>query len=134
MIPQVIPQVVIFLNASDCMCSSLDDLAGLAVHSVVEPDCRTNTDCNGIRCELDFGILLYYVELVVLPCENATELVIEDRNLQPLHATNFTSQTGTQSFTINGLPLTARAVIEVFDYSMVVQVRVCVCVCVCVCA
>ena len=117
----VIPQVYVPLNASDCMCDSLRDLADQATHPGIQPECSTNELCDGVRCEFDIFGAVYYLEIIVLPCQNAVSLLVEDSSRQVLHISVF-NQTATRPIPIGFLTLQTEVFIVPHDYSMEVQV------------
>lgn len=78
-----IPQVIVPLNASQCMCESLSLLASESGGTLLEPECYTNDRCNGVICELDIFGNVFYMESIILPCEYAVDVVIRDSNRQP---------------------------------------------------
>ena len=108
------------------MCESVQSLASKAenVHPIVESNCLTTQDCKGVRCQLNFaGLLVYFVELVVLPCENAVEFLIEDIATTPVVEERFDGPTNdTRMFSLLGFQFTAQQIIKVNDYSMDIQV------------
>ena len=108
------------------MCESLQTLASESekVHPVYESNCQITQGCRGVRCQLDIAaFLVYFVELVVLPCDNAVEFLIEDVATSPVVEERFDGPTNeTRVFSILGFPFTAQQIIEVNDYSMDIQV------------
>ena len=65
------------------MCSSLTDLASKSGGTLLEPECHTNERCDGIVCELDIFGNVFYIESIILPCDYAVDVVIEDSSGQP---------------------------------------------------
>ena len=118
----VIPQVYVPLNASDCMCDALGHLAEQATHPGVEPECSTNDLCNGVLCELNIIGAVYYLEIIVLPCQNAVSLLVEDSSRRVLHMSVF-NQTATRPIPIGFLTLQTQVILVPHNYSMEVQVR-----------
>ena len=82
----LIPQATVPLNASQCMCQSLQDLAAQAVQADIdiEPECQTNQECNGVVCELDIFGSVYYLESIILPCDYAVDVVVRDSQRQAI--------------------------------------------------
>ena len=117
----LIPQVLVPLNASECLCDSLADLAEQATHPLVEPECSTNELCNGVRCELDIFGSVYYLEIMIDSCESAVEVLVEDSQGQVLHSSTF-NQTETKTLQIGSLSLPTEVVIVKHNYSMELQV------------
>lgn len=118
----VIPTVYVPLNASDCMCASLADLAQQATHPLIEPRCSTNDLCDGIYCELDIFGSRYYLEIVVLPCQNALSILVEDSSRQVLYTSVF-NRTETRSIQIGIFSLPTEVRITPYNYSMDIQVK-----------
>ena len=79
----VIPCAIVPLNVSECMCSSLEDVAVRSGGTLLEPECHTNQQCNGIICEIDILGDVYYIENIILPWDHAVDVVIEDSLGQP---------------------------------------------------
>lgn len=115
------------------MCSSLTSLATdtNGIHPLVETNCITTRDCTGVRCELSINGLgtSYYIEVVIIPCENAIEFLVEDQNLEALAADRFQGPGNTSMpISIAGFVFNAEVTIIVHPYSMTVQVSQCTCV------
>ena len=117
----VIPTVYVPLNPGDCMCDSLADLAQRATHPLIEPQCSTNQRCDGVRCELDILGTVYFLETVVLPCQNALSLLVEDSSGGVLHSSVF-NRSETRSLQIGIFSLPTEVVILHHEYSMDIQV------------
>lgn len=118
---EVVPALLIPLNASDCMCDSLAVLAETADHHVFSPECATNEACDGIRCSLLVLGTTYYIEVIVLPCNNSAQVVVEDANLNHLESAVFAGNE-TRRLTVQGYPIDVTTVIIPREYSMEVQV------------
>ena len=90
---------------------------------MVEHDCTANTDCDGMICELDVFGTVYYLETLLLSCEEppAVDVVVEDDEHKALFASQF-NRTGTYELVISGFRLPLSVVIEHHDYSMDVEV------------
>ena len=105
------------------MCSSLADVAQVATHPVIEPECSTNDNCDGVYCELDILGLRFYLEVIVLPCQNALDVLVEGSSRQVLHSEIY-NRNETRSFTIGIISMTVEVVIIPREYSMDVQVHI----------
>ena len=105
------------------MCSSLADVAQVATHPVIEPECSTNDNCDGVYCELDILGLRFYLEVIVLPCQNALDVLVEGSSRQVLHSEIY-NQNETRSFTIGIISMMVEVVIIPREYSMDVQVHI----------
>ena len=103
------------------MCASLADIAQRATHPLIEPQCSTNDDCDGVYCELDIFGARFYLEVVVLPCQNALSVLVEDSSRQVLYSSVF-DRTETRLVQISGFSLPIEVRITPHDYSMDVQV------------
>lgn len=113
----VVPFLSVPINASDCMCRSLTDLADNVRQTSYIPSCVTNDDCNGVLCLVTIPSGRYYIEIVILPCDNAVELVVEDSNFAHLFSTVL-NETGSQDLLIGGSTIGSNVVIIPGDYSM----------------
>ena len=118
----VIPQVYVPLNASDCMCSSLQELASLSGPSLIETSCVTNDECDGVRCQLNIVNNIFYVETVVFPCSNATDVLVEDQAFTVLFMTTIFNRSEVRNVVIGGRPLIINATVVPMDYSMLIAV------------
>ena len=119
----IVPQVFVPLNPSDCMCKSLGVLANNTGHTILIPECSTNENCDGVRCRVNIFGAIYYIENVVLPCNNSIELVIEDSNLMPLHTSVF-NESGKGTIVIGSTVIQVDVVVEPREYAMDVGVSV----------
>lgn len=117
-----VPRAFVPLNASECMCSSLEDLASKAGGTFIEPECRTNQECNGVTCEVDTFGRVFYLESIILPCTYAVDVVLRNSERQPLFMTIFNrSEVHVLDF---GLFIAPRLYVEIVrhPYSMEVSV------------
>lgn len=119
------PESFLPLDPADCMCSSLETLASVAesIHPVIESDCVTTRNCTAVRCELNIAtIFTYFIEMVVLPCNNSLEFLIEDTLGQAIVVEPFQGP-GTESriVTVLGFQFNIEMAIQVQNYSMTVQ-------------
>ncbi|XP_064396357.1 uncharacterized protein LOC135343287 isoform X2 [Halichondria panicea] len=118
------PDSLIPLNPADCMCSSLQALAQKleSIHPIVESDCVTTRNCTGVRCALNISAdftAMYFGEVVVLPCLNALEFLVENLQSQALIMDRFQGPINENStIDIGGFPFIAGQKITVQDYSM----------------
>ncbi len=106
------------------MCSSLQALALRAndLHPQIESDCTTTRNCTGVRCAIHVDVV-YYVEVVVLPCNNAISFLVEDQYLDTLEADTFQGPgNATRVIVIAGFPFVVEVDIIVQPYSMITQV------------
>ena len=120
-----IPSVLVPLNTSECQCESLHDLASI-IHSPLEHDCvvlNSSSHCDGVRCELDYVGTVYYLELIVLSCEDppAVEFAIEDSDLNPLYEAVF-NKTGTTNFNVANPPVIFNGTLVQYNHSIDVEV------------
>lgn len=98
-------------------------LASNTGHKFFITSCSTNEACDGVRCRVDIDADVFYIENVILPCENSSELVVEDSNLMSLYTTVF-NETGRKPLVIRGLTIYVDAVINPRAYAMDVSVSV----------
>ena len=117
----LIPQATVPLNASQCMCQSLEDLAVKAGGTDIEPSCETNTDCDGIVCELDLFGSVYYIENIILPCDYAVDVVVRDSDRRPIFMSVY-NRTETHTITIGFISTSLYVEIVRRPYSMEVSV------------
>ena len=106
------------------MCESLRDLAANTMHSFLVPTClaNQNTDnCTGVRCNVFTLGGVYYIEGVVLPCDNAVELIVENSNLDPIFTTVF-NESGHRPLVIDGYMIEVNSTIIAQEYSLQVAV------------
>ena len=106
------------------MCESLRDLAANTMHSFLVPTCSANRDtddCNGVRCSVFTLGGLYYIEGVILPCDNAVELIVEDSNLDPIFTTVF-NESGHRPLVVDGYSIEVNSTIIPREYSMDIAV------------
>lgn len=118
----VIPSVLVSLNASTCMCSSLQHLASISGHNDIETECNTNEACDGVRCQLNIIGNIFYLETIVLPCEDALEIVVEDSRLTEIESFRF-NQSERRNIVVSGFPLTVDMTLIRREYSMFLRVR-----------
>ncbi len=119
--PSVVPRLLVPLTPPSCMCESLRDLALNARHSVFVPSCATNEACNGVRCRVSTFGTTFYIEGVILPCDTAVDLVVENSNLEPIFDTVF-NESGQRILDVSGFLITVNATIIPHEYSMDIEV------------
>lgn len=122
------PESLIFLDPADCMCSSLKTLASKLenIHPIVESDCITTRNCTGVRCALNISAefsVRYFGEVVVLPCENALEFLVEKPDQETLIEDRFQGPVNeSKIIDIGGFQFLAGQLIKVMDYSLTAEV------------
>ena len=119
----LIPRVTVPLNASQCMCQSLVDLAAVAGGTDIEPSCETNTDCNGVVCEVDLLGFVYYIESIILPCDYAVDVVSRDSQRRPTLMSVY-NETGTHTIFIGPISTSLYVEIVRHPYSMELSVNI----------
>ena len=117
----IIPQATVPLNTNDCMCSSLSDLATQSGHTVIEPECLTNQQCNGVICQMNLFHNVFYFENIILPCNYAINVIIQDAQFQPTYVT-FYNRTESQPILLGFFPMTLYVEILRLTYSMEISV------------
>ena len=120
MIVAVVPRTVISLNASDCMCQSIQSLAQLG-ESPVETNCTSNPKCTGLECTFNLYNNDYKVETEVNPCTHPPGI---DFYIKPVHTNQILFHrffNTSSNATILGLfPL--HVTVEHRNYSMIISV------------
>ena len=93
--------------------------------SPFEHDCVTNSDCSGIRCELDIFGNVFFIDAIVLPCiaPPAIEVLVENSQREILSAVVF-NRTDEKTITILGTSLPLDVIIVHREYSMDIQVGI----------
>ncbi len=110
------------------MCSSLQTLAWKLerIHPIVESDCVTTRGCTGVRCALNISAeftAMYFGEVVVLPCLNALEFLVENVQETALISDRFQGPVNeNKTIDIGGFEFIAGQQIVVHDYSMTAKV------------
>ena len=119
MIGAVVPHTVISLNASDCMCQSIQSLAQLG-ESPVETNCVNNSKCTGLECTFNYSTG-YRVETEVNPCTHPPGI---DFYIKPVHTNQilFHHFFNTSSTILGLCPL--HVTVEHRDYSMIIFVSI----------
>ena len=116
-----VPRATVPLNASECMCSSLQDLANKAGGTLIEPECFTNQQCNGVTCEVDIIGNVFYLESIILSCTYAVDVVVRNSQRQPLFMTVYNR---TEAHVIGLGSISTNLYVEIvrYPYSMEVSV------------
>ena len=120
----LIPQVSVPLNTSDCLCESLEDLASVIQSPLgIEHDCHTNSDCDGMQCELDINSDRYFLDLVVFSCMEppAIDVIVEDEEQERVFEQTFT-ESGTRNLTLGLFPMILNSTVIHHNYSVDVEV------------
>ena len=79
----ILPYGVLPLNASDCMCQSLSEVADAIVlpsNPLVTFDytCRRMQNCSGVHCDISYSGSSVSADALVDPCEETLHLVMSD--------------------------------------------------------
>ena len=121
---QLIPLTSVPLNATECMCESLEDLAD-NIQSPVEHNCSTTPNCDGFHCELDVSGNTFFVEGIVLPCTNppAAEVIVQNSQRQNIFSAIFNTS-GQRDIVILGLRMTVNTTVVHHKYSVDIEVSV----------
>ena len=117
----IVPNVVIPLNTSDCMCRSLQQLSSDIQNSIPQLSCSTDLRCHGVLCTLQAS--LYGADMAVLPCRSPPGLRISltDAEGHQIYSGVFDRS---QNASVSSL-LMLNVVIVQRKYSMDVQVSAC---------
>ncbi len=118
----VFPPTFIPLNASDCMCRSMTELATLAGHSEIETNCRVINNCTSIRCNLNVLGTAYYLELAVSACDETIYLLVENSAFEVIHRSDFSSSGIAVIEIVPGFPLRTDVTLVPRDYSILIEV------------
>ena len=115
----IIPNVVIPLNTSDCMCRSLQQLSSDVQRSIPQLSCSTVARCTGVRCSVPAS--LYGADVAVLPCRDPPGLRISlaDAQKRQVYSGVFDRS---QNASVSSLLMLNVAIVQ-RKYSMDVQVR-----------
>ena len=89
--------------------------------SSVVYDYTVNDECNGIQAEVGIIFYTYYLEVVVLPCDKAVEIVIEDDSKEPLYIAIY-NKSESQTVDAGGYYIDITVVIIPSEYTMDVSV------------
>ena len=118
-----IPSVLVPLNTSECACESLDNVAS-SIESPLEHDCQRDANCDGVRCEMDLFGRVFYIELLIDPCQDppAVDWVIFNSDMEAIYEVTF-DESGTGQFTVRGQPLPLEQIIVHHNYSMEIEVQ-----------
>ena len=118
----LIPPVVYSINTTDCLCSSMEDLAD-AIHSPIEHDCAATPTCDGVTCQLDVLGNAYIVEMDVLSCAQppGVDVLVIDSMGQIFYSTVVNDNT-TGVILIGSYYVLMMATLIRHDYSIEVEV------------
>ena len=118
----LIPPITFSINTTDCLCSSLEELAD-KIHHPLEHNCVVNPNCTGVTCDLEVVIGTISMEVLIFSCNQppAMELVIRDLVGNPFFS-GFFNESEVTSLTIAGFssPLSVKIVHR--TYSMDIEV------------
>lgn len=71
----LIPQTIVPLNTSDCMCQSIERIVTNAVNAPVEVNCTSNIECIGLQCVFIVTNVHYTIETEALACTDPPGIV-----------------------------------------------------------
>ena len=119
----IVPDVVVPLNVSDCMCRSLQQISDGVQSTVPGLRCTAGPQCNNVRC-LPQTLLpsLFGVDLTVLQCRSppAVQISLTDSNGYAIYSGIFDRS---QNATVSAL-LTLSVTIIQREYSMDIEVSI----------
>lgn len=119
----IVPNVIVPLNASDCMCRSLQQLSTSVQSSAPGLSCTTGPQCNSVQC-LPQTLLpsLFGLDMTVLQCRNppAVQISLTDSSGFLIYSGVFDRS---QNATVSVL-LTLSVTIIQRQYSMDVEVSI----------
>lgn len=119
-----IPLTAVPLNASVCMCQSIQDIADSGEHPV-DTDCVNNSQCNGLDCTFNIGSITYNVETEIQPCSKPPGfffIVSHDQTGNVVFEKYFNSSTNSSH--LFGFPLYVVVIHK--PYSMIIEVSICI--------
>ena len=119
----LVPPLTIDLNQTECMCLSMETLAG-SVDIPVPTTCQRTSVCNGVNCILTVPFVgMLDLEVTFEACQNPprVQVVVKDSSNNALLNQYFN---GSDTVVISTLivTLTLDVVIENDNYSMIIQV------------
>ena len=118
----LIPPITFSINTTDCLCASVEELAD-RIHSPLEHDCVPKDDCSGVRCTLEVIVATYYLDAVILSCNQppGVEIDLEDSDGNLLYTRIF-NQTEVTNIPIAGFSVPLSFSIVHRNYSMDIEV------------
>ena len=118
-----IPLTAVPLNASDCMCQSIQDIADNGDYPV-DTVCVNNSQCNGVDCTFKFGPISFNVETEIQPCSQPPGFFVIFSHAQTGNVVfDEYFNSSTNSSHVFGLPLYVVVIHK--PYSMIVEVSIC---------
>ncbi len=103
------------------MCQSVEETAQSVQSNILIHSCEVTSDCHGVRCLISAVGQTIFLETIILPCEGALAVVVEDQNLVPVSRQVF-YRTESRYINVQGYSVRADVILEKNDYSMVVEV------------
>ena len=119
----LVPWVQYDINTTECLCSSVEELAE-KIHSPAEHDCSATPTCDGVTCELEvFGNTLT-LETDVLSCTTppAFDVIVKDSSGTPIY-TGVYDDNSTGTINIAGFVLPISVLLIQRPYSIEIEVR-----------
>lgn len=134
----LVPSVAIFLNPRECMCQSLDSVAGnTLLPPRVSPKwryCFINSDCSGFYCDVSARIAGYSDTFIgnatINPCTEVLQVtIVQNPQGQVVYQGVFQDSQDfrEETFSIYGINFILRIEIVHYNYSMDLEVGVCCC-------
>ena len=117
-----VPHTVISLNASDCMCQSIQSVAELG-ESPVETNCTSNPKCTGLECTFHYNSTDYRVETEVDPCTYPPGIDFYIKSVQTNQVLfHHFFNTSSNTTILGSFPL--HVTVEHRNYSMIISVSI----------
>ena len=118
----VIPPVVYDINTTECLCTSMEELAE-KIHSPIEHDCEATPACDGVTCQLEVLGNTYIIEMDVLSCAQppGVDVLVKDAMGNPFYSAVIDDNT-TQTVPIHGIYVPMQVLLIQHPYSIEVEV------------
>ena len=117
----VVPPVQVPLSPTECMCKSLEQTAQSVQMNNLVHTCETSAGCTGVRCLISALGQTGYVETIILPCQQALDVLVEDESFTPVSRQVF-YRTESRNLNIRGNSICSDVTIIPRDYSMDIAV------------
>lgn len=118
----LIPPVEYAINTTECLCSSMKDLAS-DINTPFEHDCSTTPDCDGVVCHVDILIRSYIMVMYILSCEDPPAVAVALGDPQGnVVWTYYINDNFTTLTIIDGFPVVVVSYIVHHTYSMDIEV------------
>ena len=100
----------------------MEELAVISGHSEIETNCQALSGCDRMRCQLNVLGTIYYIELVLSPCNETFFLLVENSTFAVIHRSFFSSSGVDVIEIVPGYPLRTDVTLVPRDYSILLAV------------